>query len=122
MHKKIALKILTPQGIYYENEEFKIKIYGAAGVFELLPNHTNFMSILRRSIIYVYKNNNPAPCVAIKSAILQFNNILNTCTVISEFAISISNINKKNKNNILNSYDYENFLYDDVKKLHQLDF
>ena len=80
------------------------------GVFELLPNHENYISTLKEGVISICKKENFAPYFIVSKAFMKFENSSNTCEVIGDYAINISevkNLKKDYINEIILNSHYE---------------
>ena len=100
----ITLSIVTPQGVEYQGLQSQYKFYGEKGFLEVLPNHQNYMSTLKRSVVFGYKNESFHPIVLIDHGILFFQHKNNNCTIITHFAINLKYYKKS-------SYIFKNSIH-----------
>jgi F0F1-type ATP synthase epsilon subunit len=91
---KIHLKIVTPEGYVENSHHDAILLPGEFGIFELLPNHENYISILRTGIVSVCKKHDFVPIFIIARSLLRFDNNTNTCEINSPYAVDIMNPKK----------------------------
>lgn len=108
--KKINLKIVTPGGIVHDTQELRISLHGELGDFELLPDHENYISLLKEGIISIYKDRNFIPHFIISKSFMRFDNSSNTCEIISDYAISaleVKNLKNDHINEIISNSNYE---------------
>ncbi|PIR03388.1 MAG: ATP synthase F1 subunit epsilon [Candidatus Magasanikbacteria bacterium CG11_big_fil_rev_8_21_14_0_20_43_7] len=66
----ITFKIVTPDGVTYEDEIEKVTIPTGAGEITVLENHAPLVSTLRPGIIYVHKEKNVVE-LAVSTGILE---------------------------------------------------
>lgn len=57
----INFKIVTPEGIIYEDKIEKVTVPTTSGVVTILPKHIPLVSILKAGELLVYKNGNEVP-------------------------------------------------------------
>ena len=108
--KKISLKIITPEGIVNDTQEFKISLHAELGDFELLPDHENYISLLKEGVVSIYKNGSFIPYFIISKSFLRFDNSLNACEIVSDYAIDILEVEKLENghiNEIISNSQYE---------------
>ena len=116
---KINLKIITPEGGIEDSYHDNISLSGEFGVFELLPNHENYISLLKTGVISINKKPDFIPIFIISESFLRFDNNTNICEVNSEYAMDITSAKKleiefinrriEDSNNI-NEKDFYNYL------------
>ena len=95
---KINLKIITPYRTVKNLHCNSIQLTNTFGVFEILPNHENYITILEKGIIAVSLENNGLrflPHFIISRSFLKFKNSINTCYISSEYAINILQVKEK---------------------------
>jgi F0F1-type ATP synthase epsilon subunit len=105
---KINLKIVTPEGYIEDSRYDGILLPGEFGIFELLPNHENYISILRTGIISAYKNHDFIPIFIISQSFSRFDNSANTCEINSPYAIDVTNPKKVEREFINNKLEGSN--------------
>jgi F0F1-type ATP synthase epsilon subunit len=91
---KINLKIITPEGGIEDSYHDSISLPGEFGVLELLPNHENYISLLKTGVISINKKTNFIPIFIISESFLRFDNSTNICEVNSEYAMNIMSAKK----------------------------
>ena len=91
---KINLKIITPEGVIEDSYHDSISFPGEFGVFELLPNHENYISLLKTGVISINKKPDFVPIFIISESFLRFDNTTNICEVNSEYAMDITSAKK----------------------------
>ena len=94
---KINLKIITPEGDIEDSYHNNISLPGEFGVFELLPNHESYVSLLKTGIISINKKPNFIPIFIISESFLRFDNNTNICEINSEYAMDIASAKKLEK-------------------------
>lgn len=57
----INFKIVTPEGIIYEDKVEKVTVPTTTGEITILPHHIPLVSILKAGELIAYKSNNPVP-------------------------------------------------------------
>ena len=116
---KINLKITTPEGGIEDSYHDNISLPGEFGVFELLPNHENYISLLKTGIISINKKTSFVPIFIISESFLRFDNNTNICEINSEYAMNITSakklerefINRKiDSSSDINEKDFYNYL------------
>lgn len=93
----INLKIITPEGIIEDSHYNSISLPGAFGIFELLPNHENYISLLKTGVISENKKQEFTPIFIISNSFLRFDNKTNICEVNSQYAVDIVSAKKLKK-------------------------
>lgn len=116
LKSKIQILIITPYGIECKEESSKIQIQSEDGIVELLPNHQNYFSIVKKSAILLYIKQLYIPIAIVDQSLLLFNSAKNTCLILSESAFNIFNISKSSLNLKLCDFKYEKKFLDYVKK------
>lgn len=66
----MEFKIVTPQGVIYEDNIEKVTIPTEAGVITVLENHIPMVSILKPGEMFVYKENQMIP-LAVSTGMLE---------------------------------------------------
>ena len=105
---KINLKIVTPEGCIEDSHYDGILLPGEFGIFELLPNHENYISILRTGIVSTYKKHDCIPIFIISQSFLRFDNSTNICEINSAYAVDITNSKKLEREFINNKLEGSN--------------
>jgi len=83
-------KIITPQGVISNTKENRISLVSQEGSLELLPNHQNYIALLKEGPIFVDRKGALCCFYIISNGILYFENSSNSCEVVTNFAINIS--------------------------------
>ena len=88
----INIKVIRSSGVLVDSEIERAIIPGVDGDFEVLDNHTSFMTKIRPGILLLYKNNNEEEKYAIHSGFVTVDN--NNISIVSDLMETISEINK----------------------------
>ncbi|WPX96245.1 FoF1 ATP synthase subunit delta/epsilon [Candidatus Bandiella euplotis] len=97
---KIRLRIITPEKIIVDECYKAITLPGEAGDFQLLANHENFISQLSAGIVYTGANEDKHLSFVISRSFAKFIHEQNLCEVISEYALSMTDIKKMAKGDV----------------------
>lgn len=89
---KINLKIITPNGIIEDSNHRSIKLPGLFGIFEILPGHENYLTLLKKGIISIDSKNKFLSYYLISDSLFRFNRKTSLCQIIAEYAIDIFKI------------------------------
>lgn len=114
---EIKLKITTPERVVVNDCFNEILLPGESGDFQLLHNHENFASKLRVGVISVNSNSSLIPSFVISDAFATFNQDKNTCEVTTEYALTMAETKKLNKNDV--AKEIENSFFGPRKKVYQ---
>ena len=49
--KSLQVQVRSRQGLFFEGELFAVSSYNAAGKFDVLPDHTNFISMIQKEVV-----------------------------------------------------------------------
>ena len=83
---KVNLKIVIPDGIIEDSYHDSIKLPGLFGIFEVLPGHENYISLLAQGVISIKSQGKFLPYYIISKSFFQFKNHTNMCEISSEYA------------------------------------
>lgn len=68
--EKFSIQILSPEKVIFEGQALSLTCHNEKGIFDILPEHTNFMSMIDSKII-VREAEKKETVIPIDEAILQ---------------------------------------------------
>ena len=70
MDNNIALSIRNKQGLVFNDRVKAVSSYNDRGIFDVLPEHENFISLIKQNII-IHKNNNQKEEIKIDNGVMR---------------------------------------------------
>ncbi len=71
MKNYFHLKVQSREGVIYENDVESISSYNDVGLFDVLPQHANFISLIKQKLIIKEKNLQQAKEISFDIALLR---------------------------------------------------
>ena len=77
----LKVRVLSPRQIIFEDEALSVSSKNSLGIFDILPLHANFITLIENNVIRIQKKDKSVTTIDVPFAILyQINNQVNIYT------------------------------------------